>query len=196
MRTATITKTYRTFDELSESEKQSALDEYRDINASDSFWYESTYEDAKEISALMGFDIDRIYFSGFWSQGDGACFEGDLGYAKQCAKAVKEYAPLDAELHQIAEAWQELQKRHFYQIGAKVKHSGHYQHENCTSFDVWRGDEYASGELEESVKEIARDYMRWIYERLKEAYEHYTSDECVAESLIANEIEFEGEAGQ
>jgi len=193
MRQETITREYRTFEELNESEKQAALDEYRDFNVSDSFWHECAYEDAKTIGALIGFNIDRIYFSGFWSQGDGACFEGDLTYAKNCVKSVKEYAPKDTELHGIAQAWADLQKRYFYRITATVKHSGHYQHEYCTAFDVWHGDEYASADVEESVQEIARDFMRWIYGRLESDYEYYTSDECVAESLIANEVEFESE---
>lgn len=193
MRQETITREYRTFEELNESEKQDALEEHRDWNVSDSFWYEHAYEHAKEIGALIGFDIDRIYFSGFWSQGDGACFEGDLAYTKNRVQSVREYAPNDTELHGIAQAWADLQKRHFYQIAAKVKQSGHYVHEYCTSFDVWRGDEYASGDLEESVQEIARDFMRWIYGRLESEYEYYTSDECVAESLIANEVEFQRE---
>ena len=48
-------------------------------------WYESTFDDAKAIGALMGMDIDGIYFSGFCSQGDGACFEAGLSYRKGCA---------------------------------------------------------------------------------------------------------------
>ena len=142
----------------------------------------------------MGWEIDKVYYSGFWSQGDGACFEGTLRYNKGCAKLVESYAPLDKELHRIAKAWQSLQRRNFYALEASVKHRGHYYHEMCTVFDCedtrsnygWM----QNPEAEDDIKEIARDFMRWIYKRLEAEYEYSVSDEVVAENIIANGYEF------
>ena len=178
------------FDELSEAAKEKARVWYRS-GALDYEWWDCTVEDAKTIGALMGFDIDKVYFSGFCSQGDGACFVGGMEYAKGCAKAVKDYAPQDVELHRIASAWQALQARHFYKLTARVTKTDHrYSHENTVSFDVYRDGDYAMADAEYAVKEIGRDFMRWIYRQLEKEYEYLNSDESVDETIRANEYEF------
>lgn len=141
-------------------------------------WHECVTDDAKAIGALMGIDIDRVYFSGFWSQGDGACFEGSLAYRAGCVAAVKAYAPKDEELHKIAASWRDAHKLAMYQAQGTVRHSGHYYHEFCTSFDLERPhsisgyDVGLSAECEEAITEAARDFMRWIYGRLEAQYEY------------------------
>ena len=182
-----------TYEELSDDAKGKARDWYRSID-DDSYWAEFVIDDAKEVAALMGWEIDKVYYSGFSYQGDGACFEGTLRYNKGCAKLVESYAPRDEKLQRIAKAWQDLQRQNFYALRASVKHRGHYQHEMCTEFDCedtrhnygWM----QNPEAEDDIKEIARDFMRWIYKRLEEAYEYSVSDEVVAENIIANGYEF------
>jgi type I restriction-modification system DNA methylase subunit len=56
MRTETTTRTLYTFDELSETAKEKALEVYRDINLNFD-WWDGTYEDAKNI----GLKIDDIF---------------------------------------------------------------------------------------------------------------------------------------
>lgn len=143
-------------------------------------WWDCTFEDAKAIGALMGFDIDNIYFSGFSSQGDGACFTGRLHYRKGAAAAVKAYAPLDLELHRIAAAWQEAHKAHGWKVTGTVKHSGHYSHENCTSFD-FEDPRRPWGDIRDGFDEStfigpARDFMRWIYRQLEANYDYQKAD--------------------
>ena len=141
-------------------------------------WYECTFDDARTIAALMGWRINDIFFSGFWSQGDGACFTGTLGYAKGCARAVKQYAPTDSTLHDIAARWQSLQARNFYQLSATVSRgygANHYSHENTvtieTETDCENNREPAPGSVD-AATDIARDFMRWIYKRLEAEYEY------------------------
>lgn len=177
------------FDELSESAKEKAREWYRNVSSSDD-WYDSVYEDAKQVASLMGVTITEIGFSGFWSQGDGAHFEGSFKYAKGCAKAVAQYAPQDAELQRIAKEWQALQSTRFYKITGEVSHSGHYRHENCTSFGVSVDDNYADADTEESVKELMRDIMRWIYSQLEKEYYYLNADAQVDESIKMNDYEF------
>ncbi|MFA7254446.1 MAG: hypothetical protein WC107_07930 [Patescibacteria group bacterium] len=115
-----ITKYVYKFDELSESAKQKAIEDYRQ----DGFyyeWWDAVYEDARQIGEILGIEIDNIYFSGFSSQGDGACFEGKYAYAKGSANGIKGHAPQDEELHRIAKELQILQKKNFYSLSAKVK---------------------------------------------------------------------------
>ena len=73
MRTETTkTKIYE-FEELDEAVQEKAIEKFYDLNIHEG-WWDSVYEMYKEDET--GFDIDKIYFSGFASQGDGAMFEG------------------------------------------------------------------------------------------------------------------------
>lgn len=191
MRQETKTRTLYQFNELTEESQQSVIENLHNINV-DFQWWGFCMDDCKEIAALMGIDIENIYFSGFWSQGDGACFEGEYNYRKQSVKLIKEYAPLDMELHAIAEGLQKLQKQCVYQLSATVKHSGHYSHERCTDINVFFGDEYANEDKDypEDLRELLRDFMRWIYSRLESEYEWLTSEESIKETILCNEYEF------
>ncbi len=51
------------------------IDKYRDVLVGHGDWYESVYEHFKEMMSVIGIRVDKVYFSGFWSQGDGACFD-------------------------------------------------------------------------------------------------------------------------
>lgn len=157
------------------------------------YWSENVIDDAEQIGSIIGFDIDNVYFSGFWSQGDGACFTGNLYYAKGASKRIREYAPLDAELHAIADRWTALQKANFYSISGRVSQSGHYSHSGCTSFEFEDSRNqygYTSGGFDEDeAKQIARDFMDWIYKRLETEYEYAQAWELArAWSDLADEM--------
>ena len=191
MRTETVAIKIFQFDELTEQAKEKARQWYRDASQQDE-WWDFVVEDARTIGALMGWTIDNLYFSGFWSQGDGACFVGRMGYAKGCSKATKAYAPNDAELQRIAAEWQALQARQFYKLSAVVtKTDRRYCHENTVGFDVYRDGEWSSAETESAVIDIGRDFMQWAYSRLEKEYEWLNSDEHVDETICANEYEFD-----
>jgi hypothetical protein len=190
MQTHTVT-TY-SFGELSEKAQERAIEKER-LHGLDYDWWDFVYEDAKTIGALMGIDIDNIYFSGFWSQGDGACFEGSYSYKKGALKAVKEHAPQDTDLHEIAEDLQRIQRRNFYQLTASVRHSGHYHHSGCTSVLVDRDSnnyQAMTDDADDDIKDNLRYFMDWIYKRLEDAHEGLTSDEYIRESLSESDAEY------
>lgn len=184
----TITHTLLKFDELNDEQKAKAIERNRDTNTDGLEWWEYTYDDAKEVAALMGLEISKIYFSGFWNQGDGACFEGSIRPVKGIVAAVKAYAPQDTEIHAIAVQIAELQRVAFYTAGADVRQSGHYNHERSMRVDV----DCERGKADEDAwRDWCADFAHWIYKRLEREHEFQTNDEQVAESLRANEIEFE-----
>jgi hypothetical protein len=205
--TRTIEKTVFAFDELSDRAKESAREWYREGNL-DYEWWDCVYEDAAQCGKILGIDLmtrtaklmgggtrmePNIYFSGFCSQGDGACFQGSYSYAKGATKAIREYAPDDKDLHAIADGLQEMQRKAFYRIEAQVKHRGHYYHEMCTEIDVTdsRTGNYVGGDTEDACVELLRDFMRWIYKRLESEHDYLQSNESVDESIRANEYEFD-----
>lgn len=193
------------FSELSDQAKEKARSWYRDGALYDD-WWDSVYDDAAQIADILGIDLRQkpvklmngstryepaIYFSGFSSQGDGACFEGSYSYKKGCVEALKGRAPKNEELRAIARALVNAQRPHLYGLSATVKHRGHYSHAFCTEIEVFdRGGNYASTKAAEEISEALRGFMHWIYRSLEKEYEWLMSDEQVDASIEANEYEF------
>ena len=192
----TITKEVYTFAELSESAKETARDKYREHNLEGYDWWDSVYEDAKTIGNLFGLRIDRIYFSGFWSQGDGAYFEGDYQYRKGALKAVIDYMPLDNDLHDIVKRLQDVQRKAFYGLYASTK-SGHgsnfYSHSGVMQVSVDCDKRDITESEEDDITQCLREYADWIYSRLEAEYEYLQSDEVIDEYLNDCEFDEEGE---
>lgn len=192
-----ITTTVYEFEELTDEAKEKARKWYRNVNADD-YFAEYVIDDAKTQGAILGINIDQIYYSGFWSQGDGACFTGTYQYKAKSAKLIRKACPQDIELHAIADALQHVQQRNFYQLRATVTHSGRYCHEYSTSIDVTRvkSHEYidcVTVQDTEHVSDLLHDFMRWIYRNLEREYEYHNADEQVDESIRANEYTFTAE---
>ena len=183
------------FTELSDKAKEKAREWYRTTSQGDDYddyFAETVIDDAKQIAALMGIEIKDIYYSGFSYQGDGASFTGHYRYQKGAVKAVKDYAPKDTELHRIAQELQYIQRKSFYRISCNITQSGYYQHENTMRFDFMLDGEYLYTTMawESDLKDVLRDYARWIYKQLEESYDWENSDENVDETIIINEYEF------
>lgn len=207
-----ICTTVYQFPELSDAAKEKARSWYRELGPNDD-WWDAVYEDFERICDILGVSLKTrpvrlmgggtrskpcIWFSGFWSQGDGACFEGDLSYAKGATKSIRDYAPQDAALHGIADRLQAVQRRNFYQLVAEASHRGRYYHEFTMSVDVTRDNptgQPPTDDAEEVVTEIFRDLARWLYRQLQAEYDHLTSDEAIEEGIVINEYTFT-EAGR
>ena len=191
------------YDELSESAQQKAREWYLE-GGLDYPWWDFSYEDFARVAEILGIDLSQkpiplmngkyryepeIYFTGFCHQGSGSSFVGTYGYAKGAVAKIKAYAPQDEELHRIAQGLQEVQRRHFYRLTADISSlRDHYirveveDSENCYR-DI--------GCAEDEVRELMNDFNDWMFKRLQDEYEYLTSDEVVAESIVANEYEFD-----
>lgn len=188
------TKVYP-FAELSPKAQEKALQFAREqVDFSCSADY--IIEDAKTIAAMLGWSISEVRYSGFYSQGDGAMFVGTMHHNTnpQWLCSISAYAPTDTVLHDIATRWHMLQQSNEFALSAGVRHSGSYSHEYCTEFDCFDSrteDGYVElTETEDKIKEIARDFMRWIYKQLEDEYEFQTCDSMLRELLDNNDYEF------
>jgi hypothetical protein len=184
MKTVTI-KTY-SYAELSDKAKERARAWFREGMNYDG---DCQIDDAKQCMAFLGFDIKEIYFSGFYSQGDGACFEGTWQASAVNAAGLKEHAPIDKELHRLADEFARLAKLE-PEGSFRVDHRGHYSHKFCTefSFDEMQSD--MQDQSEKDLKEASRDCMEWIFRQLQTDYEWHNADEQVAESIECNDYQF------
>jgi hypothetical protein len=187
-----IEKTVFTFDELSDTAKEKARAWLRRCEEGDTYFSEHVIDDAKTIGAIFGIDIDKVYFSGFYSQGSGACFVGYYSYNKQWKKELNNYAPNDKNVFSIGERLQAVQKKHFYKLGATCKHRGHYSHSGCMSVDVEHKNDRCRdiGDSESDITDLLREFADWIYKNLENAYEWENSDEVIDEKIVCNEYEF------
>jgi len=193
------------FNALPARQRDEILDKYRQFNIEHQ-WWDSTYEDFKSDMEDIGIDVDKIYFSGFSSQGDGACFEGRVC---DWPKFLESVGYTCAALTGLARsAW-----------SFSVVHRGHYSHENCTSFtstligpDDWFGEDgfiemfspyttdiqnaafvailkgYDFSKLPDEFEEAFKGHMRTLYSSLEAEYDHQTSDEAVLEALHAHDM--------
>ena len=200
------TTVYR-LDELSTEAKEKARAWYRESTPDDD-WSEFVARDFEAICAILGVRLKTrslrlygggtrqkpcIWFRGFWSQGDGACFEGAYSYVKDTARHIRDHAPQDAELHRIAGALQSIQRRNFYQLQAEIRHRGYYYHEHCMAISVERDSQtyrHMTADAEDGIVEALRDLARWLYSQLEREYEHQTSDIVIDEMMLANDYSF------
>lgn len=195
----TVCQTVYGYEELSESAKHTALDAHRYCEVEFREWWDAVYEDATHIGAILGIEIDEIWFSGFSCQGDGACFEGRYRYRAGWKRALDSFVggPDLQILTEIGRQLRDAQHPHFYQLEATVKHRGRYCHEFTTEIDVFPPDlpvgamwESRHGSHEE-IPEALRRFMRWIYRSLEREHDWLTSDEAVAEAITARGYEFD-----
>ncbi|WP_150293611.1 antitoxin of toxin-antitoxin stability system [Sphingobium estronivorans] len=198
-------ETYR-LDELSESAKVNARCWYRET-CLDDYWHDVTFDDFEQICDILGVALrtdivrlhgggsrskPRIYFSGFWSQGDGACYEGVYSYTKDAHRRIRDHAPIDTELHRIADALRAAQSRNFYQLSADIHHRGRYYHEHSMAISVERDGttQDMTADAEETITQALRDLACWLYARLGAEYDFLSSDEAVDQGIGANGYRF------
>ena len=196
------TKVYQ-YAELSPAAQEKAREWYRAASQDDNYFAEGVIDDAATIGRILGIEFDHhreyaVYWSGFWSQGDGASFTGRYAYSKGAPAAIRAHAPLDAELHEIADALQKLQREFFYSLTARITRSGHYSHAYTMRADVEyaRDDTRVISSAEDELLQLMRDFANWMYRWLEAEYDFQTNDEHVAEAIEAAEHEFTEEGAR
>jgi len=205
----TETKIY-SFAELSPEAQQHAMEKASE--AAGGFFGEDLsfeFDNYADAAALLGWNIrtrfvkllgggtrraPAIYFSGFWSQGDGACCEGVWRAADCDAAKLKAEFPTDKALHDIADSFARVADI-YANASFSVKHRGHYYHSGCTEFDIESGVDrdsnsncasddafHARNGAADDLKDAARAFMDWIYSRLKSEYEYQNGEEVLRET--------------
>lgn len=183
------------FDELSLEAQENARNWYRQGIESEEL---SDSDNWQEIAAILGIEFKTrgnepyIYWRGFSSQGDGASWHGWYSYAKQAPTRIRAYAPLDTELHHIADELQALQRRHFYRLQCTVTSgpgSNFYSHSGTMACNTSRTD---GADCDDSLlTDAMRSFADWIYSQLESQWEWLNADAQVDESIRANEYEFD-----
>lgn len=176
------------------------IEKYRHTNVDHDEWSEWVITPFKEAMLDIGVEVDSVLWSGFYSQGDGACFTG-LIY--DWGKYLLHLGYNNPILIQTAtDEW------HF-----KVYHANRYYHHKSVNYDneIFLPDNPYNEEtdalrhdawintmqqfdllmLEQDIIRDLEDHMKEVYKKLQEGYEYLTSDEMVIDFIKHNLLEEE-----
>ena len=207
-----------TFEELSEKAK----DKVRSSHAENLIheWWGDTYEYFKERGHERGFELDSMHFRGFWSQGDGAMWTGEVRLKEFITYHLRD---TDPDHHRYTVLLMLLEEDYIdgrinvEQRGFYYSHSGCMQFETSQQgmvYDLASSDEdtlhhdcvlkganvyqLAEGiqyeellaKLDEWIEKEARGYADELYDALEKEHEFLTSDEAITDSCDINGYRF------
>lgn len=191
-RTETITKTYYKFSELSEQAQAKAIEKEQQYQGEAWGDFALDHDCFHAAGKILGIDIDNIYFRGFWSQGDGACFDGSYTYQADARKKIREEFPTATDLHEIADLLHEAQSVLGDTSSANAYAEDRYMNTRVSveAADMWEEDLQDCGvdpaqadDAVDSVRQALQDFAHWIYTGLENDYEYATSEENARERL-------------
>ena len=155
--------TVYTFDELSDDAKQNAVENLYDLNI-DYDWWESTYEDAKQIGCkIEGFDTGR------GSNCDLVCKD-----ACRTARLILENHGNECDTFKLAEEYAKDHEKIIYDADKDEDGEILYDADALTDLDA------------EFERALGEEYLSI----LRQEYDYQTSEEAIIETIKANEYEF------
>ena len=213
-------KTEFSFDELDEKAKERARDYWRSLD--DGGWWDHTYDEACVVARILGMEIDirsgttangnkwehpAIYFSGFHTQGSGACWDGVIqtGLLSGARERMLQYAPNDTELMDLVKRAEAL----FEQIASvhavnrlvdegaekdfpEVEIGMHLSvYGNDSSWITAIRDDRVNSDIENRADKLVSEFTDWIYGQLEAEDEWRNADEQVDEAIRANDMLFD-----
>lgn len=177
------TITLYTFSELSEEVQRRLIDKNRYDYGNDIYDIVSNeYLDDRKAELENIADNVKIYYSGFCSQGDGACIIGNNFDLKRIIN-LNEFC----EKNKISRKRMDIILKHITFNLVKIDY--HYSHCCTVSSDV-DTDRYITDRLYNFVEKLEKALKDWqertankYYHKLKEIYDYYYSDEYIKEDL-------------
>jgi len=174
------------------------IDKHWDINVSHE-WWDCTYDEFKVEMQTKGITVNEINFTGFYSQGDGASFTGqvdmiaflkvhDLDHKYMAGAFFAEQGELWAEITRGSSRYS-----HENSVGVNLIVDSYNNYEDSsTRYQVYETMQEVLDveipDLEKEVEDICKGYMRDLYTKLRDEYEYLTSKEVIWETIVANEL--------
>lgn len=186
-------RTYEDWVKTNPEVAERILDKNRDINT-DYDWHEFTIEEFCEDIKKYGFYVNTedVNFSGFYSQGDGASFTGYVD--------ILEYLKHEKKLSKFRNSVRTIRNDKVQENLDIIRNSSFYVHENTCEVDYIEIYEDTTDIVQDELSDIEKEIENtryelclYLYKILEESYNNAISDKSVAETLIANEYEFDEE---
>jgi len=179
---------------------QAAIEKYKENNSD--YYYDHIYADLIVAAKCLGIETseNNICWTGFWSQGDGASFEGEwtICNLNDPIECVKENFTKDKELLNIAKRIDNLicdievdyvsVRRMYHTRYCHSSTLGVYEYE---AKDSDNGDYESLEQDAERILEIFQDLSDWLYSKLEEEYNYQSSDKVIMQIFIDNKYEFD-----
>lgn len=187
----------------------------------DGFWFESVVDLWTEALCQIGFFNVKIWFSGFWSQGDGACFEASIdkddlfSFFTTMVEPNEVIDSLDSDpkkedfrpwiLHKIGSKVYNAKYKRLALLSASFCIGVNCDERSKTTridleFDGWndRHKRLCSlvNDFEEDLNTLLTDLTSAIYKSLEQEYDYVTSDEALIEDSDCNEYKFDEDGDQ
>lgn len=192
---------------------QELIEKYREINVDGDWWYESVYEWFEDECTNRGVYINHvprkhhktgkvyydkdISFSGFWSQGDGAAFAGEINdIDKALGIKIDNYPIFKKYIHELdgdwSCTWKQGRGNNIDFQGLELDPIADYLDADHPFAEVWQEQLDREHELVESdFNDLANEMCALLYKTLEDEYEAMTTDEAVWETIVANELDKE-----
>ena len=196
------------YKELSDEAKEHAYQEFKEYRTTDTYWWEPVFEDwdARLQGVGISTSIEQMHFSGFHSQGDGACFTGRI-YLREFLEAHPDLKKEHARLYIAVIPFDDRGAAcEYFDIELTRVGGSHYNHENTVHLGTWdlnilpelddeEGEDYERLiiDAEADIEEQCREYMRQLYRDLEKEYEYMQSIECFLEEVDYKDFDEEGE---
>ena len=213
------------FKELSPKVQEKVIErmseKYRD--SIEDWWYEEVIEEFKDDMQRYGIEDVNVYFSGFYSQGDGASFEGivtDQELFLKNALGIHESTPIIqigdqkhsdkilSDLVDLGFGYLDLDKYDAEDLSISFdKTDSRYHHDRTMSANISPGydldlnleprDERDPDKelekLEEEATEWAREEARNLYSKLESTWEELNTKEMVQDWIEQMDYDFDEE---
>lgn len=177
-----------TFEQLSPEAQEKALTNNREILINDN-WFETVVNEWQEKLEELGYINTEIFFTGFSSQGDGACFTYEAVDTKNEKFKVWALSDISISPDTIAD-----------RVSASGRKIGSFSHENSIVNVVevdMEGFKMLSklkdaifNKIEANIDYFTREVSKKIYKALNAEYDALTTDDVVKETLMDLELEF------
>ena len=179
------------FSELENEIQKKVIEENRYINVDDD-WYKYILKEFENTELKNnGFLDSKIYFSGFYSQGDGACFDCNNFDLKQFC----EFNKIDIKNSILSVLCDNLRV-----YTNKTSFANHYLHEktryidfdfNIYSIKTYKYLNKYIDNIIELIEEKRLSLCKEIYEILERQYSFLINEEAIIETIEANGYTFE-----
>ncbi len=167
------------------------LEKYRNVNVEVDDWYSTVYEDFKEKCSALGIYVNRMYFTGFACQGDGASFTGHVEDWSLLLPAVKyeKYMPSpgDWTMNILVRGSYCHSGTMYFDVDLYLDVNPYDVGEDPLQHDAWalgRPTAQEIDQLKETIHKFLRGLADGLYKDLEEEYDYQTSDEQVVNFLL------------
>lgn len=190
---------------LSKERRSKLLEEYRNVNV-EYDWWDGLFEGFVEQLTEIGITVDThevklmsgktrqdlsIYFSGFWSQGDGACFEGHVSdWPKFLAALDKEDWVFWAyECDWTASSSKAYGNNMSVNSALEAPENPHDEEEDPLRFHAWNVINLPPSEadlaaLETKIENKFEELASKLYNDLEAEYDYQTDDEQIVDWVL------------